>query len=336
MKKILIRFFGLLLILILLPALPALKGAKDKPQETPFSDEIVSSEQEEVSGLPSYYRVVDVETNRILKVTPAEYLKGVAAAELPAGFQKETIIAQMVASHSYALTVMAKGLEDSPQISDDPAKHQGYLTEAERRELYGEQFEEQEAILDAAAKEAICWLLTSDGKTLLPAVFHSCSAGMTESAENVWGGTVPCLTAVESAADLEAPDCRQEFFFTLQEIKDILAKNSPDSELSADAEGVIRVMETSPSGTVLTAEAGGISCSGQDIRRWFSLPSACFTVTADESGVTFVTLGKGHGVGMSQYGAEQIALNGKNWKEILAHYYPGSVLLKIFLQDSGI
>lgn len=333
MKKLLLRLASLAALTLLLPVLalprPEPRTEPSDPPEVPSS---ISAPAETVEDavLPAYYRVHETSSDRILKVSPAEYLKGTAAAELPASFTAETVIAQMVASHSYALTVLAAA--DPPVISDDPARHQGYLTEEERRSLYGDTFPARETLLDAAAAEALPWLLTSDGESILPAVFHSCSSGNTESAENVWGRAVPCLSAVESPGDLTAPGYRQEFAFPMQEAMDILAQNFPDCDPSIG----ITVKDVSSSGTVLTVSAGDFSCTGQELRRAFSLPSACFTITETADTLTFTTLGRGHGVGMSQYGAEVMALAGSSWQEILAHYYPGSVLVKISLQDAPI
>jgi len=327
MRKFFIRFCILLLLFLLLPALPLLH---DRPKEAENTAKAPSASLTEAAA-PAYYRLVKTDSGRVLKITPKEYLKGVAAAELPASFSKDTLIAQMVASHSYALTVMAKD-PAQPVLTDDPAKHQGYLTAKERKELYANSFEKQEAFLDEAAQEALSWLLTSDGETILPAVFHSCSSGMTEDAAIVWGSAVPCLTAVKSP-DESAPVYRQEFTFSAKEARDLLAKYFPDEDVPMLP---VTVTETSPSKTVLTARLGQITCTGQQVREIFSLPSACFTVTSGEGPVTFMTLGQGHGVGMSQYGAEAMAQAGSSWQEILAHYYPGSVLLKISLQDGGI
>ena len=137
MKKLLLRLGALALLIVLLP-LPAVlqpseprKEASSAPDTASYAASAPFLQQE----LPAYYRVLETGSGRILKVSPKEYLKGTAAAELPAGWHRETVIAQMVASHSYALTVMAQMLPETPQISDDPTRHQGYLTEEERRTL---------------------------------------------------------------------------------------------------------------------------------------------------------------------------------------------------------
>lgn len=328
MRKFLMRFCILLLLFLLLPALPLLK---EQPDKTERSMGISPVQKTAEAPLPAYYRLVKTDSGRVLKITPEEYLKGVAAAELPASFAEETLIAQMVASHSYALTVMAKDPAE-PLLTDDPAKHQGYLSPAQRKELYGEDFTEREDILDRAAKEAVSWLLTSDGENILPAVFHSCSSGMTEDAANVWGNAVPCLKAVESP-DENAPHYRQETVFSAKEARKLLGGYFPDETL---ADLTFTVEKVSPSGTVLAADISGISLTGQQVRQIFSLPSACFTVGSDGENFIFTTFGSGHGAGMSQYGAETMARAGKSWQEILSHYYPGSVLLKISLQENGI
>lgn len=335
MKKMLLRLAAALLLMVLLPAVPllnrhrpegSLSAASGENQENGFPESQSGEELSEPLNLPPYYRVLETGSNRILKVTPQEYLMGTAAAELPSSAPPQALIAQMVASHSYALTVMAAD-PDTPWISDDPSVHQGYLTRQERQTLYGNAFEEQEALLAEAAGQAVGWLLTTDGEQLLPAAFHSCSAGKTESAEQVWGAAVPCLTAVDSPWDQGAPDFQRETVFSKEELRQTLQRHCPDGEDTLPWEEWLRVEACSPSGTVLQAAAWGISCTGQEIRSWLSLPSACFTLQWEEGALHITTRGKGHGVGMSQYGAMQMALSGSSWQDILAHYYPGSQLI---------
>lgn len=335
MKKLLIRLTAILLLMVLLPAVPLLKdrppegissAASGESEENGFPESQSGKEPSEQLTLPPYYRVLETDSDRILKVTPQEYLMGAAAAELPSSAPLQALIAQMVASHSYALTVMAAD-PDSPWISDDPAVHQGYLTPEKRRTLYGDALKEQEALLTEAASQAVGWLLTTDGEQLLPAAFHGCSAGKTESAEHVWGSAVPCLTAVDSPWDQSAPDFQRETVFSKEELRQILQQHCPDGDDTLPWEDWLRVDACSPSGTVLRATAWGISCTGQEIRSWLSLPSACFTLQWEEGALHITTRGKGHGVGMSQYGAMQMALSGSSWQDILAHYYPGSQLI---------
>ena len=129
------------------------------------------------------------------------------------------------------------------------------------------------------------------------------SAGQTESAETVWGQAVPYLVPVDSAADESAPHF-----------------------LAGQPENWLTVEEVSDSGTVKSAKVGGVSVSGQDVRTALSLRSAAFTVEAETDSITITTKGYGHGVGMSQYGANAMAKNGATWREILAYYYPETTL----------
>lgn len=340
MKKTLIRLALLLLLVTLLPAIPLLSAIKNKP---PASDkETSSSTQQSQAGtgdltLPDYYRVLEKESGRILRVDPLEYLMGTAAAELPASYSHETKVAQMVAAHSYALTIMAGNLSagderlKGAQISNDPSRHQGYWTAQQRQSHYGDDYPQVEAQLQKAAEEAVHWLLTTDGETLLPAAYHSCSSGKTESAENVWSAAVSCLTSVDSESDKSAPNYRNEKAVPTQDAAAILQQKLPEGDFTDAPGDWVQIVEVSPSGTVLNAEVGGISCTGQELRSWFSLPSACFSLNYDAAANTlvFTSLGSGHGVGMSQYGAEQMALSGSSWQEILAHYYPQSILIQI-------
>lgn len=350
MKKLLLCLLALALAAALLPAIPFFFTTEDRPPsseagslpaaddgETPPAQSSQPPERQAAGvKLPAYYRVLETDSGRLLRVEPLEYLVGVAAAELPASAPKEVKIAQMVAAHSYALTVMAAPLKNGAssseaQISSDPARHQGYLTPAQRKTLYGDSFEKNEAALQEAAEEAVCWLLTSDGETLLPAAYHSCSAGRTEDAKNIWGQSVPCLVPTDSSADLSAPQYSQQKVISRTEAEAVLKEKLAAKELPGSPEGWIRVDEVSPSGTVLQASVLEKNYPGTELRRWFSLASACFSVRYDsaEDAFVFDTKGSGHGVGMSQYGAMQLAEAGKNWREILGHYYPGAVLVEV-------
>ncbi len=349
MKKLLFCLLALALAAALLPALPLLFTPADMPQEAGTSSLLPAEEktpaastsqpperQAAGTALPAYYRVLETSSQRVLRVEPMEYLMGVAAAELPASAPEAAKIAQMVAAHSYALTVMAAPLKNGgaaseAQISNDPARHQGYLTPEQRKALYGDGFDEAEAALRAAAEQAVCWLLTTDGETLLPAAYHSCSAGQTEDAKNVWGQSVPCLVPADSAADKSAPQYSQQKTVPRPEMEAILKEKLAVKELPGSPESWISIEETSPSETVLKASVLGTGYTGVELRRWFSLASACFSVHYDSAADAFIfdTKGSGHGVGMSQYGAEKLAESGKNWQEILGHYYPGAVLVEV-------
>ena len=132
---------------------------------------------------------------------------------------------------------------------------------------------------------------------------------------------------VDSAADESAPHFLEEVSFSKDDLQKAMKTIAPKAKFSADQpESWLTVEEVSDSGTVKTAKVGGIPVSGQDVRAALSLRSAAFTVEAETDSITITTKGYGHGVGMSQYGANAMAKNGATWKEILAYYYPETTL----------
>lgn len=289
-------------------------------------------------SLPSVYKVMDADTGKVMELTPVEYITGVVAAEMPASFEPEALKAQAVAAHSYALRQIGLQLKNPDEtlkgayLSTDPAHFQAYLSQEQRKKHFGANFDTQEEKISAAVNAVIGEILVYEEEPIA-AAFHSISSGKTESAQTVWGEEIPYLVSVDSSIDLNNDKCKTVSSFTEKEVRSILKANCEGADLSGNAGNWIQIGSRSDSGTVLEATAGGVKVNGRDIRTWFDLPSANFTVEANGDGLSFTTYGYGHGVGMSQYGANDMAKEGKTYREILAHYYPGTQL-KILAEAS--
>lgn len=156
------------------------------------------------------------------------------------------------------------------------------------------------------------------------------SSGKTESAKNVWGQEISYLTTVESPGGVLADNYIEEKTFTPEELSARLSEALDGVELPDDKEKWIEITSHSESGTVLSLTAGGVSLTGAKLREILTLRSACFDCYFDGEEFHFLTRGSGHGVGMSQYGANAMALQGKSYEEIIYHYYPGTSIMKIF------
>ena len=156
------------------------------------------------------------------------------------------------------------------------------------------------------------------------AAFHSTSGGRTESAEVIWGSEVEYLVPVDSAEDEASPVYLDEKTFTEEEFRVRLEVAYPDADFSDAPEKWLVIGDRSASGTVLELSAGGEILTGTEFRQLFSLRSANFTVEYADGQFTITTKGNGHGVGMSQYGANAMANEGADYKEILLHYYTGA------------
>ena len=266
------------------------------------------------------------DTNKNLTVSEFEYVCGSVAAEMPLMYHEEALKAQAIACYTNSLRLKNsknKSGINGADISDNPATHQGYLTREERKEKWGEEYQKYESKLETIVKAVEGEFLTYDGEYCLCA-FSAICTGTTESAENVWGEKIPYLISVKSSGDTLSPQYSSTNTFTKSQFISIMKDLDVSINSKTNLEDVIGKSKTSKAGTVLKIEINKKSLTGEQIRNAFSLRSSAFKITATENEVTFKVSGYGHGVGMSQYGADYMARQGSTYDEILKHYYKGS------------
>lgn len=276
------------------------------------------------------FKLLRTSTGEVLELSASDYIKGVVAAEIPMDYELEAIKAQAVAAHTYALRMrdVQKSGENSDlkgaDFSDDPAHYQAYVSREEFNEMYGDKAEEFWKKCSDAVDAVIGKVMLYQDQPIA-AAFHSTSSGKTESAEVVWGNAFAYLVPVDSKPDEDAPSYKSEKNLTYEEVEKALKKAYPDIVLIGDKATLFQIKKASDSGTVTEVQAGSMTLSGVQLRSALSLSSANFTVSyqADGDSYTFATKGLGHGVGMSQYGANKMAASGKTYEEILKHYYTG-------------
>ena len=253
-----------------------------------------------------------------------QYLRGVVRGEMPASFQLEALKAQAAAERTYVYYQLAAGRKEAHPDADvctDPACCNAWLSEAAAREKWGGDFDGWERRIEEAVAATDGQAALYDGQPIL-AVFHSSSAGKTAEAGDVWSGDVPYLRSVDSPEGEETvPNYYSAATFTAAEAKALLSAAHPELTYSGGPDKWFGAVERDDSGRVSTVEVCGAPLRGVEVRRIFSLRSACFTVDAAADKVTFRVTGYGHGVGMSQYGANELARQGKTWQEILMWYY---------------
>ena len=162
-------------------------------------------------------------------------------------------------------------------------------------------------------------VITYNGE-VISAVFHSTSSGKTESSKDVWGGDRPYLVSVESYGDTLSPKYKSEKELSLKEFKRIAQENIEGVDFE---KGIIGNIARSDAGGILTAEVGGVTVKGTVLRKIYDLRSTNIEITIEGDNVKFDVKGFGHGVGMSQYGANYLAQEGKDYREILKTYYTG-------------
>lgn len=263
------------------------------------------------------------------RMTLERYLTGVVRGEMPASFEMEALRAQAAAERSYVYYQLAAGRKDAHPDADFCTDHtccSAYLSETAAREKWGGDFAPWNTRVEQAVSDTDGQVVLYNGRPIL-AVFHSSSAGRTAAAGDVWSGDLPYLVSVDSPEGEETvPNYYSTVTFTAAEAKEKLLAAHPELKLSGTPDRWFGAAAENGSGRVETVSVGGTDIEGTELRQIFGLRSACFTVAADSESVTFRVTGYGHGVGMSQYGANQLAREGKTWQEILEWYYTGATV----------
>ncbi len=311
-------FIIIALSLIICPA-AALTG---NGLEDDSAREVVAVQTEEESV--AYISVMSSSSGKTEKIKLREYIIGCVAAEMPANYHPEALKAQAVASYTYAKKVSEQNEKykesylGEADITDSPETHQGYIGEKERREKWGDDFEEYEKKISDAVDEVFGYFMTYNGETVL-AVYHSNSAGKTQSAETLWGTDIPYLKSVESPGDKLSPDYVTIHEFSKSEFKKFAKKC--DVSLDGDAEEWVGESTEAENGYVVSVKLGETEVSASKFREEFGLKSCSFDIEYADENFSVKCYGHGHGAGMSQYGADYMARQGSSWREILKHYY---------------
>ena len=266
-------------------------------------------------------RVLDGDT--VTEMSFSDYLQGVLRAEMPASFAQDALCAQAVAARTYTYYKMQNGGNhgDTADICTDHTCCQAFLGKDRAADNWGKNAERYEAKIENAVSATDGQVMLYGGAPIL-AVFHSSSAGETWNSGEVWAQDLPYLQSVSSPEGEGVPNYYSTVELTEAEFREKFLAARPEADLSGPASGWIRdpVMDGVH---VESVTIGGVSVSGPSVRSIFGLRSASFTAEAGDGKITFYVTGYGHGVGLSQYGANAMAEAGSTWREILEHYYTG-------------
>lgn len=302
---------------------PPPPAAGDPPEQEP------PQEPETPAGLDAA-RTLRVKIGDVLQEMDfAAYLTGVVRAEMPASFELEALKAQAAAARTYVIHKMRNGgSPNHPEADacDDITCCQAYKTYADAAAGWGDEAAAYEAKVRAAVEATDGQCILYEGRPVL-AVFHSSSAGATQDAADVWSASLPYLRSVETPEDEEAvPGYRSTVSFQAAQLKELLRAALPEAELGGSPSNWFTNIRQQPNGTVTSLSVGGVAVSGTQLRGILDLRSACFTISFDGDAVLFSVTGYGHGVGMSQYGANVLAAGGMSYRDILAWYYTGTAV----------
>ena len=258
-----------------------------------------------------------------------DYLFGVVAGEMSAGSEIEALKAQAVAARTFTALHMAGGAmcKSGCTVCDDPCCCQAYLTKEELKAAWGSKYDEYSARIRRAVNETESVAVVYEGR-LISALYHAASGSATESSEEVFAMALPYLVSVESPEKGEETICVQRF--SAAELEERLNSAFPQARLSSPlAVDSLSVLSRTESGRVQRVKVGETEVSGCMLRSALGLRSTAFTLVQDGDGAVFTCTGYGHGVGMSQLGANEMAKEGADFKRILAHYYTGTELVKL-------
>lgn len=264
-------------------------------------------------------RVKDEQTNIIKEIPFEEYIKGVVAGEMPATFELEALKAQAVASRSYAMYQMTATKDKAYDVVNTTA-NQVYLTDEQLKDNWKEDYPEKINKIKTAIAETSGEYLTYNGE-IVNAMFFSTSVGATENSEEVFVSALPYLRSVDSTWDKESPVYIDTYTFTLEDFYKKL--NLPFKQTLK-----IEVTEKTSTGRTKALKINDQEMKGRDVATKLSLRSNYFDIVQNQNNITITTKGFGHGVGMSQYGANGMAKEGYKYDQILKHYYKNTEIKK--------
>ena len=278
--------------------------------------------------MPSGITVEYEQEGQVHKVDLEEYMIGVLAAEVPADYQFEMYKAQAV-----IIRTNARKLAGDSQKLLAQDLNMGYLSQEELKNSLGTQrYKEYYEKLKNA-------IMKTQGETLkyngqyIDALYHSVSIGKTASAKDVYGKDIPYLESVSSSVDVEAKDYMQMETYNYAQLLEKLGVDEAAAQANyginpQNFQAQLAVSEKSEDGYAKKVQIGTRTLSGEDFKNQFGLNSLYFYMENKDDGIRIICLGKGHGLGLSQFGANKMAQQGKNYKKILKHYYKGAEIVK--------
>ncbi|WP_416147742.1 stage II sporulation protein D [Salipaludibacillus sp. HK11] len=279
------------------------------PEETEIEETEPSSMIETVSVFRSSNETIE-------EVSLEDYIIGVVASEMPASYEKEALKAQALTARTYLIRLLLDGDGlNLPEGSDvtDTVMHQVYKNDEELQELWGNDYEWQITRIRQAVLETEGQVITYDREPIT-ATFFSTSNGYTENSEEYWENEIPYLRSVESPWDTESPRYMGEKSMTVEEFQGAL-------DIQLDEGEVGEIISRTTGGRVATVKIGEESFTGREVRDALELDSSDFSWTRSGENIVIETRGWGHGVGMSQFGADSMAKAGNTYRDIIEHYY---------------
>lgn len=320
MKKIL-GFAVIIICTLLLLPLTSLKSTSNKAIATvsPIKDTMDTAKKQET------FMLCNTSTNDVKEISTQEYIFGVVAAEMPALYEEEALKAQAVAAYTFACYRKNKNIDKDYDITDDHLSDQSFITLEEATARWGDNAQVYTEKINKAISEVQDYMITYNDEPIL-AVYHAISFGNTEDSKNVWGGDYPYLKSVESYGDKLSEGYISTLTVPEEKFKETL---SSKVEFIGSPQDFLGKINRTDAGGVKDIKICDNEVSGSEIRELFGLRSSNFEIEYKDGNFNFTVYGYGHAVGLSQNGADYMAKQGSDFKEILNHYYKNCKIEKI-------
>ncbi len=319
MKATIISCVILLTVMFSLPLRFLKHNTTNNTTVTTLANHKTEKPQKAEVFLPDSFRLL-LDGN-VVTLSTSDYIMGVLAAEMPLSYNKEALKAQAVAAYTFACHRALQYSDREYDLTADSNTDQAFVPIESAKAMWGSQTDEYLDKLRTVISETKGKMLTYDNLPALT-VYHATSPGVTVDCKDVWGESLPYLVSVDSSGDTLCSDFLSSASFSPQELSSLLGVQPQD-----DLNSWLQNCDVAPSGKVRSITFCSKTFSGGELAELLGLRSSVFTVSLDGENFVFTVKGYGHGVGMSQTGAEYMAQQGADYKEILLHYYTGCILI---------
>lgn len=321
MKKSFIINLIVILFIFLIPLIFTNKRVVDTSSNNNIDLEVVDFNYSEYSEI----KLLHKDTDEVEKVKLDDYIACVVSAEMPVSYELEALKAQAIVARTYTIyKITTSKKHNNADICDKSTCCQAWISKENRLKRWKESDAQNNwNKIIRAVNETAGKIVTYNNKPI-NAFFHANSGGKTEIPFYVWGGSgYPYLQVVETSGEDAYSQYSSEAEFTKEELERKIREKHSDFEIDLEENDCIEIKERDSSNRVVTVKIGNLNLSGVETRTLLGLRSANFTVDISNNKVNFKVIGYGHGVGMSQTGADALAKQGKNCEEIIKHFYSG-------------
>ena len=322
MRKTFIYIICLIVLVFLIPVIFTTKRIVKTSNKTEEKEiEVINYDYSKYKTI----KLLHVDENKVEEVNLDEYIVHVVSAEMPVTYDLEALKAQAIVARTYTIyKITTSRKHEKADICDKSSCCQAWISKENRFKRWDEyKRKENWNKIVKAVNETAGKIVIYDGKPI-NAFFHANSGGKTQEPFYVWGGTgYPYLQVVETSGEENYSQYKSEAKFTKKEFIEKIKKEHKDFEIDFSKKNCIQIKERDKSDRVMTVKLGNLNLSGVEIRTLLGLRSANFTIEISKDEILFKVIGYGHGVGMSQTGADALAKQGKNYEQIIKHFYTG-------------